>query len=142
MQLLVLAVVITACNRPAPISTFDLEKAKGAILEANQKFMDAVSKADSAGTAVLYHSQAIIMAPNFESVVGADKIISFFGGAMKMGITSTKLRSDSIWGNEDNLIEEGSYEIGDKNGTSVDKGKYIVIWKKALLTITFLLNLL
>jgi ketosteroid isomerase-like protein len=123
-----ICVLIAACTKPAePVSTFDLEKAKAGINEANQKFMAGVSSGDSAGVAALYHSQAILSPSNSDAISGADKLSSFFGGAKGLAL---KLQTSDIWGNADVVVEEGTYEMADQNGAHLDHGKYIVLWKE------------
>jgi ketosteroid isomerase-like protein len=47
-----------------------------------------------------------------------------------MGIKDFKLTTHDVVGSEDLLVETGSYEMyGDKNAV-IDKGKYVVAWKK------------
>jgi len=127
-----ICVLIAACTKPAePVSTstFDLEKAKAGINEANQKFMAGVSSGDSVGVAALYHSQGSISPSNSDAVSGADKISSFFGGASRAGF-AVKLQTSDVWGNADVVVEEGTFELTDKNGGHLDHGKYIVLWKE------------
>jgi ketosteroid isomerase-like protein len=35
-----------------------------------------------------------------------------------------------IYGNEDLVVEEGTYNFPDGKGGSIDKGKFIAIWKQ------------
>jgi ketosteroid isomerase-like protein len=46
-------------------------------------------------------------------------------GANKLGLTTT-----GLWGDEKMLAEEGIFTFMDKDGNQIDKGKYIVLWKK------------
>lgn len=119
-----------ACTKPAePTAAFDIEKAKTAITEVNQKMMEAVTKGDSSAFASLYHSQAIVMPANDEAVSGTEKITSSVGGLIRTGML-LKLTTSSVWGDADLVVEEGGYEMTDKSGTHIDHGKYIVLWKE------------
>jgi ketosteroid isomerase-like protein len=125
-----ICMLTAACTKPAePVSTFDLEKAKAGINEANQKFMAGVSSGDSASVAALYHSQATLSPANSDAISGADKISSYFGGASRAGF-AVKLQTSNVWGNADVLVEEGTFELSNKDGAHVDHGKYIVLWKE------------
>lgn len=130
IALLLALFVAGACTKPAgPTATFDIEKAKVAIAEVNQKLMDAVTAGDSSAFASMYHSQALVMPANDEAVSGTDKIASSAGGLVRMGML-LKLTTSSVWGNADLVVEEGGYEMTDKSGAHIDHGKYIVLWKE------------
>jgi ketosteroid isomerase-like protein len=129
MALALLGVLWASCNKPAePASSFDLEKAKADINAGNQKLVSSISTGDSVGFASVYHSQAIVMAPNSDPVSGTNQIASMISGAIKVGFTGLKLETTSVWGSADAVIEEGVYETLSNNETT-DKGKYIAIWK-------------
>lgn len=129
MWLVTASFLVLACGKPAePVSTFDLEKAKAGIAEANQKLMSSFNEGDSVGFVSLYHSQAIVMPDNDEPVTG-DKMLPAISGAIKMGL-QLKFRTNDVWGNADVVVEEGTFEMTDKAGTNLDHGKYIVLWKE------------
>ena len=46
-----------------------------------------------------------------------------------MGVKSFTLNAGDITGNADQVVETGTWEMGDGSKT-IDKGKYIVVWKK------------
>ncbi len=129
--LFTLGLVLTACNKPAEQAApaFDIEKIKPVIMELHQKLSDAVSKGDSVAFAAVYHSQGMIMPPNFENVSGQEKIASFVSGFFKMGMTGLALQSSEVWGNADVVIVGGTFDVMGKSG-SLDKGKYIELWKE------------
>jgi ketosteroid isomerase-like protein len=134
LKIYALAVVIgllTSCNKPAEqaASTFDLEKAKAAINELHQKFSDVISKGDSVGFASVYHSQAAIYAPNMEPIMGKEKLVSFANLNFKMGVGGVTLQTTDVWGDPNDIVVCGTYEVLGKDGKSLDKGKYIEIWK-------------
>ncbi len=126
-----LGLSLVACNKPADqtASTFDIEKVKPAIAELHQKFSDAFSKGDSAAFSSLYHSQGMLLPPNSETVSGLDKIASFGSGAFKMGVTGLALNPSEIWGNQDVIVVTGAYDLKGKDGATIDKGKFIELWK-------------
>jgi ketosteroid isomerase-like protein len=60
---------------------------------------------------------------------GPQAINAFFSGGYKMGIRNVKLTTTEVMGGKDAVVETGTYEIlGDK--ASLDKGKFIVVWKE------------
>lgn len=110
-------------------STFDLSRARSDIEADNAKFIEQIRKGDSNALADHYHSEAQILMPNFEPIMRKD-ISATWGGFLRMGVKDFKMTTHDVVGNEDLLVETGSYEmIGDKNVT-IDKGKYMVAWRK------------
>lgn len=125
-------VILFSCSTKSENkSNFDLNAAKAEIANSNNNFESYVSKGDSVGLATnLYTIDAKLMAPNSESAVGRAKLTSALGEIIKSGITGIKLTTADIWGDENNITEEGTFDLNIKDGTVVDKGKYLVLWKK------------
>ncbi len=137
MGLFACASIWMACNNqsPAPAATeaapsFDLSGARKIVDSVNQAFGTLVEKGDSAGIASLYASDAKLMAPNGPAIQGNSGIISAFSGLLKSGIAKAELKTVDLWGTEALLSEEGTYALSGKDGKGLDKGKYIVLWKK------------
>jgi ketosteroid isomerase-like protein len=63
------------------------------------------------------------------AIVGRDNIRSVISGIMKSGISSVELGTVGVWGTENLVTEEGTLVLmaGD---AVVDRGKYLVLWKK------------
>lgn len=108
---------------------FDLENAKKEIAENNAKFEEYVSKTDSTGLASMYTTDAKWMNPNGPSVEGRAALVSKFGNDLLAGIGGAKLTTTDAWGDENYVTEEGKFEIFAKDGSLLDKGKYLVLWK-------------
>jgi ketosteroid isomerase-like protein len=111
-------------------SAFNKDAVRDSIEAANVVFTQAMLKGDSTAGADNYTSDAKVMGPNMPSVSGRDGITGFAGEFSRMGLKDFKLNVVDIWGNEDMVVEEGTYTMGDDKGNTVDKGKYIAIWKK------------
>jgi len=109
---------------------FDLTAAKTAIDASNAEFGNLISKVDSVGLAALYTSDGKFMAPNMPAFSGRANIQSGFSGMFSQtGPIGLKLTANEVWGNEEMVSEVGSYNMTDKSGKEIDKGKYIVLWK-------------
>jgi ketosteroid isomerase-like protein len=123
--------LLTSCNKPAEqaASTFDIEKVKAAIGEEQQKFTDALFKADSVAYSMVIHSQGIVFPPNMEPITGREKLVSFAYHSFKAGVGGVALQTTEIWGNPDVVIATGTYDLKGKDGSTIDKGKYIEVWK-------------
>ncbi len=110
-------------------SNFDLSNARATVEADNAKFIEELKKGDSAALAEHYHSEGQVLMANSEPVMRKD-ISSAWGSIIRMGVKDFKLTTHDVVGNEDLLVETGSYEMyGDKN-VVIDKGKYVVAWKK------------
>lgn len=97
---------------------------------ANGKFMDTVSNGDAAGLAGLYTDDGAVMPSNADFVKGGEAIQGFFQTLIGMGIQEITLESSEVEGYGDTAIEVGTYALKGAEGQVLDKGKYIVIWKK------------
>ncbi|MCX6299678.1 MAG: DUF4440 domain-containing protein [Bacteroidetes bacterium] len=130
----IIAASLFACKsetKPA----FDLVNAKKEIEAANKKIAEFIAKGDSVGVADAYGKDGTLMVNNMPSIGGPsiggkDKLTSFWGGFIKLGIGSLTLNTLEVWGDENFITEEGLFEVTLKDGKQADKGKYIVIWKK------------
>lgn len=128
-------IVFNACNdQPETASeaksVFDMDSARSSISASNSRFGEALQRGDSVGLATFYTSDARVMPPNLEPISGVARITSFWGEVFRMGIRNGKLITTEIYGGEDGLTEVGNYELHDNAGKIVDRGKYIVFWKK------------
>jgi ketosteroid isomerase-like protein len=110
--------------------TFDLANAKKEIEAANIVLTDLITKGDSVGAANAYTKDGKFMAANMPAVAGTNNLTSFWGGFISGVGGVITLTTLEVWGNEDYITEEGLFEIKSKDGAQLDKGKYIVLWKK------------
>jgi ketosteroid isomerase-like protein len=123
--------VASSCNKSQNenAAAFDSANAKKEIEEANQNFMMLVSKGDSTGLADCYAMGAKLMIPNSPAAEKKD-LPATIGGMFKMGIGKIELKTIEVWGTSDLLTEEGEVTMFTKDGQQIDKGKYLVVWKK------------
>lgn len=118
----------TASKESGP--TFDKATVKGEIEAANSEFMALVSKGDSVGLANYYAVDAKLMGPNERAMTGREAIQTGMAGIINAGIAKADLKLIDVWGAGEVVAEEGELTLFDKAGTQLDKGKYIVLWKK------------
>ncbi len=90
--------------------------------------MDAIKKGDSTGAAANYSDDAHLLPPNSEPVMKSG-IAPLWATFMGMGVKEIKLVVDDIAGNADIISETGHYEILAAENKTLDKGKYVVVWK-------------
>ena len=134
-QSLLIALIATslfACKSATETKpAFDLENAKKEIIAANKELTDALSKADSVAVASAYSADGALMSYNAPIVKGKENLIKSWGAFIKAtGGATVELNTVEVWGDENYLTEEGTFVIKSKEGTQMDIGKYLVLWKK------------
>ena len=131
MASLALVTILFACQQKTETQpAFNLEDAKKEIAELNKQFEDAVSKSDSVSITNLYAEDAKWMNPNAPTVVGKKALVSELSKLLNAGIASAKLNTVDVWGDENYVTEEGNFQLYAKDGTQIDKGRYLVLWKR------------
>jgi ketosteroid isomerase-like protein len=132
MKTIILSFIVTvslvACTSPSP--QFDLGNAKKEIEAANQELSTYISNGDSVGLSSAYSEDGALMLSNMPTIKGKDNLIKAWSGIINAGVTSMSLTTLEVWGDANYITEEGLIEIKAKDGAQLDKGKYIVLWKK------------
>jgi len=111
-----------------------MEKIRETIDLANLKFGEFVRKGDTKSLASLYTKDACLLPTSSGIVKGRKAIEEFWGGVIAgMGLKEIELKTVEVIGEGDAATEMGEYMLkleprGQK--PAVDKGKYIVLWKK------------
>ena len=130
------AVSFAACNNAndKPTATQDGtanddETVKAFIKKEDANFEEEVKRGDTAAMASHYASDAMVMPANSEPIKAKD-ILSFWGGALRMGVKEVKLDVTDITGSGDIYAETGNVELFAADHQSIEKGKYVVVWKK------------
>jgi ketosteroid isomerase-like protein len=109
---------------------FDLTNAKKEIEAANVEISAFMAKGDTVGIASAYSKEGSLMPNNMPSVKGKDSLVAIWSEFIKAGIGSIELNTLEVWGDQNFITEEGLFEIKTKEGVALDKGKYLVLWKK------------
>ena len=132
--LLLLTVAFFSCQSKqttkAVESTFSIDSVKAHINKMNESYSERFMTGDTAFYNSRYCKNAEVYSPGMPAVKGLDSIISFFyqGGSNKEA--KIELPLGNIYGNEELVVEEGTYNFPDGKGGSVDKGKFIALWKQ------------
>jgi uncharacterized protein (TIGR02246 family) len=112
------------------INVMAADKLQSEIAAANAEWMKAFNAGNAAGVAACYADDAKLLPPNSDFVTGKQGITAVWQGLMDMGGKSAKLNAIEVMGSGDSATEVGTYEVMDKDGKAMDKGKYMVHWKK------------
>ncbi len=127
------ALLTTSCSNSgstAKETSFDTTGLRKTIDEKNKEFSKSLTSGDSAGVISHYTTDGKIFAPNADAVVGHAAMGPLVSEYLKAGIKEFTDQTTALYGTEAALIEEGTYFMGDGKGGTIDKGKYVTIWKK------------
>lgn len=126
---ILLLTFLFSCNKTKNTkSEFDLAKAKKEIEAANQNLVELLAKKDSVGFANSYTEDAKFMGYNQSSTEGRKAIQTVWTQNMNADATNISLTTLEVWGNETTITEEGLFDFKSKEGVTLDKGKYVVVW--------------
>ena len=103
---------------------------RGDIEKANEAFAAAFAKGDAAAIAAMYSADAQVFPPNSDPITGAAAIQKVWQGAMGMGVKSVKLQTAEVEAHGAMAHEVGNYTMLAADGKEIDRGKYLVIWKR------------
>lgn len=117
-------------SKEAATPSFNMDSVKAAIDANNAALISSMKANDSATFVNLYTKDGCIMADNAPKLCGPAGLAQFLAGSQQLGMTDLKLTVTEIIGDNTLVSEEGTYEMFGKGGVSMDKGKYIVTWKK------------
>jgi uncharacterized protein (TIGR02246 family) len=103
---------------------------RAAIESGNRRVMEAIQRRDAAGLAALYTAAGQVLPPGSDLVSGKEKIEAFWRGAMNLGIARAELETVELQPGGDHAVEVGRYTLLGEDGQTIDKGKYLVVWKQ------------
>jgi ketosteroid isomerase-like protein len=136
---LITGFVLTACNSANTESKTRIEKEskglstetmKKIVSERNLVYNNAMVNGDSLNLVNHFTSDCVVLPPNGEQIVGKAAIIPAVMSFSKMGIKKFTDETTRVLGGNDYIIEEGNYFFGGDNNSTLDKGKYLCVWKK------------
>jgi ketosteroid isomerase-like protein len=133
-----IGIIATSCNQTSTHKdfhkehngTFDLSVVKKIIKENNDAFMQAHITRDTAILNSMYTKDAKVFPPNSEVITGQATIEAMNLLWVNYDIKEAVEESTSLYGNEDYIIDEGTYYMVYGAENTIDKGKYLNVWKK------------
>lgn len=128
---LIIVALFASCSVQTDISTkaFDIEIVKKYIDSCNIYYANRFIQKDSSWFLENYLKNACVLPPNQTSICGVNNIFNFFYGNGENKSVTMLIKATNIYGNEETIVEEGTYDFPDGKGQSFDKGKFIAIWK-------------
>ena len=123
-------VLVTQAQTPEQLK---LKKIAADIAASNRLYSQGFETHNAALVVNSYSIDGAIMAPNAKSITSREGFLAFFKGGYDHGIRKISLHTIRLFGLSSSMVnEEGSYELQDEKGQTIDKGKYIVVWKKTV----------
>jgi ketosteroid isomerase-like protein len=103
-----------------------------AITAMDRQFAESFVKGDSSLFLNCYTDDACLLLSNAPALCGKKAALAFYKLAYRrMGIRNAIITSRTIYGDSENYVtEQGAYEMVDANNKTLDKGKFLVLWKK------------
>jgi ketosteroid isomerase-like protein len=127
-------VMLFSCQSKQPVQTedknFSIDSVKAHIIKMNESYSERFMSNDSAFYAERYCFDAQVYSPGMPAVISRDSIRVFFYNNGNNKEAKIELPAGNIYGNAELVVEEGTYNFPDGKGGSVDKGKFIALWKK------------
>jgi uncharacterized protein (TIGR02246 family) len=111
-------------------STSVFADARAEIEAVNREFEAAAAKGDGKAAAALYTANGQALPAGSAAVSGTEAIAKFWQGVFDSGVKGVKLKTLEVEAHGDVAHEVGEYELADAAGKVLDRGKYVVLWKK------------
>ena len=127
------ALAFTACTSPAePEAKFDLDKARIEIQAKEDAFAAAEKAKDAKGVAAYYSEDAISYSRNEEPTVGRAAIEDSIAKRLTKDTSGNVnvYKVVDLFGDDDLLVEIGSWTVVTPSGENKDKGHYMSVFQK------------
>jgi len=108
----------------------DVTAMKKIVEERNLVYDKAFVDGDSVTVMDHFTEDARAFPPNAEQLVGKAAIAPVISQYLKFGIKKFTDETTRVIGFGDYIMEEGNYFLGGDKESTLDKGKYICVWKK------------
>lgn len=129
---LILMVMILSnidCANGHSTTPLDFASAKKIILEKNTAWVNAIKTGDSTTMIHQFMKDGKISPPYSDPFISRPLIAAYILKLIQSGSQEYHFETIELYGNTDNLIEEGNYLVEDRKGSILDKGKYMAIWR-------------
>jgi len=114
-------------------SELDLNLVREAVEEANQKFIDASLRGDSAAVGALLTDDTLLLPPAGRMIQGKNATEEYWRATwVQLKIVDFKMTILNLYGKGDLAYEVGSYALKFQvqGKEREDEGKYVVVWKQ------------
>jgi len=106
------------------------DDARATVDKSNQAFMSALQRADIEALTSLYSSNATLFPPGAPPIVGSAAIGEFWKKMVARGVKRIEPKTTEVEAHGDTLIELGTFEAFREAAAPIQRGRYVVIWKR------------
>ena len=107
------------------------DRVKEEIGKVNRQYGESYVKGDSALYLQCYTPDACVLVAHAPQLCGQQGLMFVYKAARRMGVRNVAFTSLGFYGQTDEYVtEQGTYELFDEGQHSLDKGKFLVVWKK------------
>jgi len=92
-------------------------------------WVKAFNATDATAFVSVYTSDCVVMPPNGLTMEGRQGVMAVFNYALRQGFQVTMNNEETVVSG-DMAYRRGAYEYKDRDGESVEQGKYLQIWRK------------
>ena len=127
--LLLVTVFGASCSTQREVP-FDLAAARTLIEQKNAEFTKAHVDGDVAAIDAMFTRDAKSFPPGGETAVGPGAIHDLTVEYLKAGIKEFREETTDLYGNSELLIDQGTYVVTYGPENTVERGKYLNVWKQ------------
>lgn len=109
---------------------FDLAAMRKVIEENNNRFTKAHVTGDAPLIDNMFTRDAKVLPPESPPVIGRAAIAKLTADYISFGISEFTEETTDFYGNENLLVDQGNYVMIYGKEKTVEKGKYLNVWKK------------
>lgn len=108
---------------------FSTAVVKAVLDSMNVHYHDRFRDSTTAYFAARYTKDACVMAPNMPRICGIEGITKFYWFDGNSQTTTLDIKGEEVSGTADEVTEVGTYKVIDDEGTVLDAGKFIAIYR-------------
>jgi ketosteroid isomerase-like protein len=94
-----------------------------------EAWVKAFNATDAPAFVSVYTRDCVVMPPNESTVEGQQGVLAVFNYALRQGF-QVQVDNEETVVSGDVAYRRGTYEYKDRDGLSVEQGKYLQIWRK------------
>lgn len=111
-------------------AAFDLAAARATIERKNAEFTAAHVAGDVAAIDAMFTRDARSFPPGADAAVGPAALHALTVEYLKAGITAFSEQTTDVYGNGELLVDQGEYMVTYGPGNTVERGKYLNVWRQ------------
>jgi ketosteroid isomerase-like protein len=125
------ALLLVGCAAPKEkVEAEDPAALRAALEDVDRAFSEAFGRDDTLVVSSLYTDDAVLLPPNHEAVMGRDSITAFWAALLTPALKSLHLETTEVGGSRGDVYEMGRYTLIAGDGSTADRGKYLVLLKR------------